>query len=52
MRCPRCATEAAVMSVREEKQDGKTVRVLTFRCRNKRCEDHGRTVGERLFDKG
>ena len=36
---------------REEKQDGKTVRVLTFRCRNKRCEDHGRTVGERLFDK-
>lgn len=39
------------MSAREEVRDGKTVRVLTFRCRNKRCVDHGHTVGERLFDK-
>ena len=40
------------MSVREEKRDGKTARVLTFRCRNKRCEDRGRLVGGRLFAKG
>lgn len=39
------------MSVREEVRNGKTVRVLVFRCRNKRCGDHGRTVGERVFDK-
>ena len=39
------------MSSREEVRDGKCVRVLTFQCRNKRCGDHGRTVGERVFDK-
>ena len=39
------------MSAREEIRDGKAIRVLTFRCRNKRCEDHGRTVGEQAFDK-
>lgn len=51
MRCPRCGTEAAVMSAREEVRDGKRFRVLTFRCRNKRCGDYGRAIGERLFDK-
>lgn len=39
------------MSAREEVRDGGTFRVLTFRCRNKRCADFGRTVGERTVGK-
>ena len=38
------------MSAREEIRDGKAIRVLTFRCRNKRCADFGRTVGERTVE--
>lgn len=51
MRCPRCDTEAAVMSAREEVRDGKCVRVLTFQCRNKRCGEYDHAIGEQTFDK-
>lgn len=50
MRCPRCETEAAVMSAREETREGKAVRVLSFRCRNKRCAEYGRTVSEKTVE--
>ncbi len=49
MICPKCRTEAAVMAVRQEEQEGKTIRVLLFQCRNRRCEQAGKAVGERRF---
>ena len=49
MICPKCKTEAAVMAVRQEEQGEKTFRVLLFQCRNRRCEQAGKAVGEQRF---
>lgn len=38
------------MSARKETREGKAVRVLSFRCRNKRCGEFGRTVGEKTVE--
>lgn len=51
MRCPACGTEAAVMDAWTEKRAEGAVRVLEFRCRNKRCPDYGHTVGRQSVDR-
>ena len=39
------------MDARTEKRAEGTVRVLEFRCRNKRCPDYARTVGRHSVDR-
>lgn len=39
------------MDARTEKRAEGTVRVLEFRCRNKRCPDYGHTVGRQSVDR-
>lgn len=51
MKCPTCGTEAVVMAAVQERRDGAMLRVLEFRCRNKRCPDCGRTVGRQAVQR-
>ena len=51
MKCPTCGTEAVVMAAAQERRDGAMLRVLEFRCRNKRCPDCGRTVGRQAVQR-
>ena len=46
MTCSECGVEAFVMGTRSESRDGRCLRVLSFRCQNRRCRAFGRTVGE------
>ena len=40
-----------VMAAAQERRDGAMLRVLEFRCRNKRCPDCGRTVGRQAVQR-
>ena len=57
MKCPKCGMDAIISEARnvaegDHSPDTQTriYRVLTFRCRNRQCEDCGREIGQERLE--
>lgn len=48
MQCPKCKCEAMISTQRMmfDKEEEKLYRILTYSCRNKKCDKYEKEIGE------
>ena len=49
MKCPLCNTQGYITGKKNvfKKEEGKLYSRMTFECRNKKCANHGKVIGEK-----